>query len=422
MSGFLNANGTSLGLYGQFISLNMSDDEAAEWAGVESLAIYDPFDEERIAHEIDIHESDGDTDLFGIELVELDTTGIIDLDAEDNPHRDFHPIYFDDNYYGWYPLPERGGVGVIHNDTEVYSVACEQFGIDCYVFEEDFEDDDVEEPGFRTGVRYNRPLTMWEEDAKWYRKYISSDRCKRGRELSKFRIDGKRSRKDNRSHRFGNRQEFAEMRNFWSDRQEMWHELACEHNEPTIPTFGIEIVGLTDDEASYHEAESEREYGEYIRELERTRWYVSLEDDYSLFFDPIANADKVAEVWERHLFPERFEEYRPYRFSDYYDDFGYYDQFYEEPEDYRHCDEPDWDDFSFGPTLDEWEELDRLEIERTLDAEADRFRPSFGGSGRVAIRYYATEPRRGKMKRKYSKRSGFANTRLSTATVATSLH
>lgn len=169
-------------------------------------------------------------------------------------------------------------------------------------------------------------------------------------------------------------------------------------------------MGMTDKEAFLYEMEFALEVEAHKRELEESAWYRCFyETDYSEFF-AVTNQSEAEKAWERHFFPERFEEYRPYRFSsldwDYMDDYGYYNRFYDRDEDLldddRHCDEHD--DFDDGPTAAEWEEIDRLAIEKILEEEADRFSPSFGGSRRSTLRYHAADS---KQLRKYGKSTSF---------------
>lgn len=81
----------------------------------------------------------------------------------------------------------------------------------------------------------------------------------------------------------------------------------------------------------------------------------------------------------------------------------------------------DIEEIDFGPTLEEWVELDSIAFEQMLEEEADRFAPSFVGSSRSNLRYHILEPRRGKRMRKYGNSSSFLyrNGRPYTAPVAT---
>jgi len=200
-----------------------------------------------------------------------------------------------------------------------------------------------------------------------------------GRQKAKFQIRGKRGHKDLRDQRVGNRQCFADRRDYWAEYQDLLEELHHEWNPPAIPEFGIYVVGLTDEEASRYEAEFERDRDDYIRELEMS-WYE----------------------------PEVDVQYRPYRFSSWdYEYYDPYDDYGMSHEDDLRCDEPDFEDKDFGPTLEEWVELDRIALERMMEEEADRFSPSFVGSQRSNLRYHILEPRRGKRMRKYGNSSSF---------------
>jgi hypothetical protein len=65
---------------------------ARKWASVEELAWYDPFNEDDFELCLENIFDEGDLsyeDIVALELVELDSTGIINLDADSNPHREF---------------------------------------------------------------------------------------------------------------------------------------------------------------------------------------------------------------------------------------------------------------------------------------------------------------------------------------------
>lgn len=407
MTGYLNANGTSLGLNGQFVSINMSDDEAREWAGVESLAIYDPFEEDD-----HMREGDGDTDLFGIWNVEFCTAGRADLMK--SPYWDFgvesEPVQYADMKEWYYATM---------SDEEAERLAAKAAAkMATKQLEQELEAVDRYLPSSSSNRTHMYHINWYGEDSDKEHRARRNVNC---RQKAKFRIDGKLARKDNCDHRIGNRQKFAGLRDYWADREmTMWDR------DPIIPRFDVEIVGLTDDEASSYEAECQRDRTDYIRELEAAEWDDSFEDDDSLLFKSVTYTDQLVEIHERHLFPERFETYRPYRYSsqDYYDDYGM-DLF--EPEwdcgpDYdERGDLLDIEEIDFGPTLEEWVELDSIAFEQMLEEEADRFAPSFVGSSRSNLRYHILEPRRGKRMRKYGNSSSFLyrNGRPYTAPVAT---
>lgn len=88
MVGFLNAHGTPLVISGQFLSLSFDgeDDVAAlENAG---LIVFPDVDLEGSFME---HLSSEDEELLLCENVELDHSGVVNLDSPDNPYRDFDP-------------------------------------------------------------------------------------------------------------------------------------------------------------------------------------------------------------------------------------------------------------------------------------------------------------------------------------------
>ena len=430
MTGFLNEHGTPLGDKGRFASLKDSDDEAAVQEPdfvSDDRYLSDPFaEQQRIPEWIRDDLDDLDEDKSSsyelsvlIDMVKLDCTGIVDLKDLDNPHRNFDPHTWDDWNGEWVPDAEFDGFGVVRDGKEVFALSYCQFEYQCEEQdkEEDFRPLDrfwYEDPGTAVPTFSSNRTHMYHVD--WYSEDdAKSDRKRRSlgaRKSAKFRIDGKRSRKDNRDHRVGNRQEFTELRDFWADRFDMWEEFAREWNPPTIPEFGVEMVGMSEADASYYEAEAQHEREDYIRELEMSLWLDNVELDESHLFDPVNNTGLLVDIWERHLFPERFEYYRPYHFSEwgYYDDgyeaFGYYDE-RDRYDDDRHLDGLDLEDLSDdGPTLEEWAELDRITMEQLLE-EDDRFSPSFVGSRRTMLRYHLSEPRRGKLKRKFSKSGSF---------------
>lgn len=202
-------------------------------------------------------------------------------------------------------------------------------------------------PSFSSNHEGPRQLTWTEAEDKWFRSHIYYGR-NGGSKQTKWRSeDGKRARKSSRSDRHGLRKELALMRDIHANRYHEWEDFYLEWNPPAVLEFGVEVVGITDAEAS---------------------WYEDIEP----------------------------ESYR-FSYSDYADngdDYDYPDLFEEEEKD-------------FGPTLEEWLELDRITIESMLDKEAERFSPSFVGSQRSTLRYHVMETRRGKLKRKYGKSTSF---------------
>lgn len=413
MTGFLKPHGTSMALYGHFVSLSCENED--DVAALESAGLITHPDVDQKVFE---DELDDDSDVIFCERVKLDSTGIIDLDHLDNPHRNFNPHTWDDWNGEWVPNAEFDGFGVVRDGKEVFALTYCQFEYQCDERdkEEDFrpldryayEDPGTAVPTFSSNIE-QRHLSIWEDESRerWNKYPWRSHNC--GRKQAKWRSqDGRRLRKD-RDCRHGMRQESAAVLHMYADRIDMWEEFAREWNPPTIPEFKVEMVGLTDADASYYEAEAQREREDYIRELEMAAWEANFDWDYSHIFDPVNNTGLLTNIWERHLFPEQFEDYRRYRFSewDHYDDFGYYDE-RDRYDDDRHLDRLDLGDLSDdGPTLEEWTELDRITIEQLLEEEDDRFSPSFVGSRRTMLRYHLSEPRRGKLKRKFSKSGSF---------------
>ena len=397
MVGFLNAHGTSLGLNGQFVSLNMSDDEIEVGANENpALIVF-----QNAENELDV-DSLTYEDNVALELIKLDTTGIVDLYTDDNPYLYFfanrghmYPNYGDDFDTPAIALLEEGG-RIVFQDEREYSYCVE---VDtCTIFEsygvevtaesytrslDRFEHSDNYLPSFSSNREPHHRLSYWEDDARWYRSCIMGNRHNRGRKQAKWRSDnGKLARKD--SSRWSLRHAQIAM----SD----WYYL--EHQAYTAEDYLDEHLAMQDEsEQAFYEAD----YVRFVAKSER---------DADSHFDSVTQSDLVEESWERHLFPERFEECRSYRFSDYYDDwyddFGYYEQF----EDDRQCDASE-DNFDDGPTAEEWVEFDRIEIEHMLDEETEKFSPDFCGSARSTIRNHIIEPRRGKLKRKYSRTASY---------------
>jgi hypothetical protein len=388
MTGFLNVHGTSMALYGHFISLSCETDDdvaALENAG---LITFPDVDREVFEDELD----DERNDILYCELIKLNNTGRADLMK--CPYWDFgvesEPVQYSDIKEWYYATMSDEEAERLAAEAEV-EMAAEQL-------ERELKEADVFMPSFSSN-RDKRLLTYLEAEDHWFRSNFWNGR-NRSKKQAKFRIDGKRGRKDNRDHRIGNRQKCAELRDYWADDHSMWEEFFLEENPAAIPTFGIEIVGLTDEEASRHESEFDREA--------MNDWLDWSKSD-SNAFDPITNATTNKKIWEQHLFPERFQDYRPYRYSsqDYWDDFGldlFEPDWYYGPE----HDDPQEENHHFdGPTLEEWLELDAIAFEQMLEEEVDRFAPSFTGSKRSNLRYHISEPRRGKLKRKYGKSTSY---------------
>ena len=381
MTGFLNSHGTSACISGYFLPSSAFEEQdeyrnrSHDWASVEELASYD-FDEDFVEHGINMRESDGDTDLFGLDDIVLDATGIVNLHAEDNPYRDFDPIY-------WGYCRENINIGVVREGAEVFALNIEQFENNCFVSESHI---DSFLPSFSSCNRTNlRPSNQGGEIDR-HNKKTSRMRKNYGSKSAKFRIDGTRARKDSRDNRIGNRQKFAEHRDYWVDVYDICEVLDLEYNPHAIPQFGIEVVGLTDDEASYYEAENRVDIAAYWEELESSWDYHFDELDHSDLFEPVN--DLVVDTWERHLFPNRYERCYPHLLSswDYYDDWGdtWFDDWRidDSSEDDRYCDDIDLDDFDDGPTAEEWAEIDHIFAEND---DEEVFIGSFKGLTRTNV-------------------------------------
>lgn len=373
MVGFLNAHGTNPNIFsGEFQGLDfgfaddvLSDElrEATGWVSIDELA--GTPNEPSIEPDMDMELTIWSSPLLGSD-------------------------------YDW-NCPEeddRPGIAVLADGTCIYLDDFEELEAIGQRPLCRFKYDDTYMPSFSSNNRSNVGVVNW-----WNQEY-TWPRRNRGRKTAKYKIDGKRGRKDLHNQRFGNRQEFAGRRDYWADVFDIYAELAAEWNPPSIPTFGIETVGLTKEEASYYEAETAREVEAYERELDWLDWYVE-ESDYSRDFAPILNLNQY--IWDREENPYRyrdsvFDEFnrihnidqRPYRFSswgyhDGYDDWGwgYYDDSHEDDRHSvgGHDDELNHDD---GPTLDEYlaieEEAERREYEAWAEKEADKFQPRFGST------------------------------------------
>lgn len=336
---FFNINGRDCNVAGldldSFLPLDAADEERVSraWVSVEELTSHEPFNDE--------------PEHFDSKLEMTYWSS---------------PFLGDDYHYD--AKDDRPGIAILVDGTCIILESSELQNNETFGFRplDRFANEDPDEspiPSFSSNHEKLRVLSWNEGDLKWGRKW----RNRHSKDPANFRIDGKLARKDNRNHRVGNRQEFAELRDYWSDVYDICEEINLEMNRPMIPTFEIEVVGMTNEEASRYEAEYLYERDCYIRELEMASWY---------------------------------------------DDFGYYDQYCDDDRGLDlDIDEPDFEREDFGPTLEEWMEHDRNAFEQMLEEEADRFAPSFVGSGRANLRYHISEPRRGKLKRKYGTSSSF---------------
>ena len=336
MVGFLNAHGTSLGLNGQFVSLNMSDDEIEVGTNENpALIVF-----QNAENELDV-DSLTYEDNVALELIKLDTTGIVDLYTDDNPYLYFfanrghmYPNYGDDFDTPAIALLEEGG-RIVFQDEREYSYCVE---VDtCTIFEsygvevtaesytrslDRFEHSDNYLPSFSSNREPHHRLSYWEDDARWYRSCIMGNRHNRGRKQAKWRSDnGKLARKD--SSRWSLRHAQIAM----SD----WYYL--EHQAYTAEDYLGEHLAMQDEsEQAFYEAD----YVRFVAKSER---------DADSHFDPVTQSDLVQETWLRALFPERFEPIRAYRFSDmdYYDDGYWHDDSWA----YHEDDEQDESESSF---------------------------------------------------------------------------
>lgn len=242
MTGFLNSHGSSMGLYGQFISLESENDDdvaALENAG---LITYHDFEQESL------DKSDEDLtyeDAVRIELVTLDSTGIIDVNAEDNPYRDFGRHY-------------------IESDSS--------YGNDNYYYVTDM-------PSFSSNHEKRR-LNYWEAEEKWFRKW----RNRHSRKPANWRdTDGRRYRKD--------------ATNRWSIRHAqvaMVDAYCLEHQEYTAEDYLRDHRALAiETERAAYAIELQRDLEEYERALELSDWLDPVEpidadmfDDFPFGIDP----------------------------------------------------------------------------------------------------------------------------------------
>lgn len=367
MVGILHAHGTGASLSGQildltsFLAIDIRDDDRREpvtFINIEDLI--DTAAEPAVEAEmVDFEEIDTDLEMTirsspllgdnfydhpGVALLADGTRLILDfdnVDIENDRARDLTPVCrfeYDDKY-----MPSFGG----HNRTNV------------------------------------REFTRIEQNERFDRYMRRYGKRNNGGKRAKFQIDGKRACKSSRDHRLGNRQVFASMRDNVATMVEVWETFWAEQAQKEN-TFEPSFVGLTDEEASYYEAEAAQQKVAYVRELEMSAWYDSFDRDYSHLFESVTNGMLIVEVWERHLFPEQFEPApEPFRLrlSDYYDDWdgGWHDdwRYDDHLEDHRHCHEDHEDD---GPTLAEMIAIEMAAIERIFEEEADHFTTRFGGT------------------------------------------
>ena len=288
MVGFLNAHGTSLGLNGQFVSLNMSDDEIGVGAHEHPDLIVWPNEDGYSNETLDLND----------ELVPFDYKPWLDdnqKQEDDTPAvallRDKTRIILDDDFFFSKPVTAESKEASYSQDIELTAESYNQ-ALDC------FEHSDNYLPAFSSNREPHHRLTYEEDDARWHRRCIRSNRHNRGRKQAKWRSNnGKLARKD--SSRWSLRHAQIAM----SD----WYYL--EHQAYTAEDYLGEHLAMQDEsEQAFYEAD----YVRFVAKSER---------DADSHFDPVTQSDLVQETWLRALFPERFEPIRAYRFSDmdYYD-------------------------------------------------------------------------------------------------------
>ena len=294
MVGFLSAHGSSLGLNGQFVSLNMSDDEIGVGAHEHPDLIVWSMTED----------SSAEANELDNELVPFDYEPWFDHnhnEEDDGPAiallADGTRIILDDDFFFSKPArAEKVEADYSHNlelTAESYTRSLDRF-----------EHSDNYLPSFSSNREPHYRLSYWEDDARWYRSCIRSNRHNRGRKQAKWRSDnGKLARKD--SSRWSLRHAQVAM----SD----WYYL--EHQAYTAEDYLSEhLTMLAESDHAFYEAD----YVRFVAKSER---------EADSHFDPVTQSDLVQETWLRHMFPERFEPIRAYHFSDmdYYDDGYWYD-------------------------------------------------------------------------------------------------
>lgn len=233
------------------------------WSSVEELAIYDPFGVDLVAPEATDENNLDYEDNVALELIKLDTTGIVDLDSEDNQYRDFDPYYWDynnDPYFWDYRREDdrpaialMDDVRIVFEDSHDYASDNELRPLDRFGYEPV-----TLMPSFSSNKGQERPLNWWGDESqyRWNKYPWGCHNC--GRKFAKWRDEnGRKLRKSSREDRHGLRQTSFEVRHRHSD----WYE---EIQSWLNPNIDLRPDYLT---------ESCREYAD-------GRWNVILLDNY----------------------------------------------------------------------------------------------------------------------------------------------
>lgn len=216
MVGFLNAHGTNPNIFGgQFLDLDLAGFDAD-----------------------DSRENRG-----WVSIDELTNLNNEDIVAEESFDHNFEDIFFDNQFLGINhdnsPRLSEYELRSIENWVharygpviEMLEAANNPSQPSALVDEDDFYEE------------LSAPSNRYKMN--WWDRGLPANYQKRnyGRKLAKFKIEGKRSRKDKRDHRFGNRQRFANLRDYWSDTFDELVVLCREWNPPSITTFGARSRG-----------------------------------------------------------------------------------------------------------------------------------------------------------------------------------
>lgn len=215
-----------------------------------------------------------------------------------------------------------------------------------------------------------RKLTWDESETKWNRRWYKSERRGSGKQRAPKwqRLAG--------SKRGSKRDSFRQ----WQ--KEAFDAYYLENQGYTTEEYLDDPVALlSDEDRAFYEADYIRFVESYVREIDSQ-------------FDPVTQSNIVVDTWERHLFPERFDDFRTYSYHgdyDYYDGYGdnyffgddrmYYGQFEDDP-DYPKSD--DWREQEEWNHFSQLDSADDLENQRVDDIVADNdnvdmFNPSFVG-------------------------------------------
>ena len=323
MVGFLSAHGTNPNIFsGQFqdLSFSFADDvitddcrESLEWVSIDDLI--DTADE---PHE-EPFDSDFEMTSWSSPYLGSDYDWNDDFDTYSGIALSADGAFFSyEDYPAWLEVPSTNRA-IWHELSNSFM------------------------PAFSSNREPHHRLTYEEDDARWHRRCIRSNRHNRGRKQAKWRSDnGKLARKD--SSRWSLRHAQVAM----SD----WYYL--EHQAYTAEDYlGEHLAMLAESDQAFYQAD----YVRFVAKCDR---------DADSHFDPVTQSDLVQETWLRALFPERFEPIRAYRFSDmdYYDDcYGHDDSWA-----YHEDSEQDESESSFMSAAYQWEmrQLRLLGIEEPI--------------------------------------------------------